>query len=55
VLPPALAPAAPATARSADPAGPSRGTVALLALITAAALVRYLAYSTQLRRREAAP
>ena len=55
VLPPALAPAAPATARSADPAGPSRGTVALLALITAAVLVRYLAYSTQLRRREAAP
>ncbi|HEV7534590.1 MAG TPA: hypothetical protein VGP90_03080, partial [Acidimicrobiia bacterium] len=54
-LAPALPPAAAATARSAGPAGPSKGTVGLLALITAALLVRYLAYSTQLRRREAAP
>lgn len=55
VLPPVLNPAAPATARTPGPAGPSRGTVGLLAVITAAILVRYLAYSTQLRRREAAP
>jgi hypothetical protein len=52
---PALAPAAPATARSAGPSGPSKGTVGLLAVITAALLVRYLAYSTKLRRLEAAP
>ena len=52
---PALPPAAPATARSLGPGGPSKGTLALLAVITAALLVRYLAYSTNLRRREATP
>jgi hypothetical protein len=53
--PTALSPAAPVTARSAGPGGPSKGTVSLLAVITAALLVRYLSYSTKLRRLEAAP
>jgi hypothetical protein len=52
---PVLPPAAPATARSRGPAGPSKGTVSLLGVITAALLVRYLSYSTKLRRLEAAP
>jgi len=52
---PALPPAAPAAVRAAGPGGPSKGTMALLAVITAALLVRYLAYSTNLRRREATP
>ena len=49
---PVLAPAAPATARR-RPGGPSKETVALLAVFTAALLVRYLSYSTKLRRQEA--
>lgn len=52
---PELSPAAPATALVRGPAGPSKGTVSLLGLITAAMLVRYLSYSTKLRRLEAAP
>jgi hypothetical protein len=52
---PVLSPAAPATALARGPAGPSKGTVSLLGLITAAILVRYLSYSTKLRRLEAAP
>jgi hypothetical protein len=54
-FPPVPAPAAPATARAVGPAGPSTGTVGLLGVITAALLVRYLAYSTKFRRLEAAP
>jgi hypothetical protein len=54
-LPPVPTPAAPATARSDGPGGPSKGTVSLLGAITAALLVRYLAYSTKLRSLEAAP
>jgi hypothetical protein len=52
---PVLPPAAPATALARGPAGPSKGTVSLLGVITAALLVRYLSYSTKLRRLEAAP
>ncbi|MEW6475011.1 MAG: hypothetical protein AB1679_22390 [Actinomycetota bacterium] len=52
---PVLAPAAPATALADGPGGPSKGTVAVLAVITAALLVRYLAHSTKLRSLEAAP
>lgn len=55
VAPPVLAPAAPAAVRSGGPGGPSKGTVSLLGVITAAVLVRYLSYSTKLRRLEAAP
>jgi len=52
---PVLPSAAPATALSGGPGGPSKGTVALLGLMSAALLVRYLSYSTKLRRLEAAP
>ncbi|MDQ1517512.1 MAG: hypothetical protein QOE80_3342 [Actinomycetota bacterium] len=47
---PRLPAAAPATAVSTGPRGPSRRTVALLGVICAAVLVRYLSYSTKLRR-----
>jgi hypothetical protein len=43
-------PAAPATAVGTGPGGPSGRTVALLGAICAAVLVRYLSYSTKLRR-----
>jgi hypothetical protein len=52
---PVLPAAAPATAVAGGPAGPSKGTVALLGAICAAVLVRYLSYSTKLRRLEEAP
>ena len=42
--------AAPAIAVSTGPDGPSRRTIALLGVICAAVMVRYLSYSTNLRR-----
>jgi hypothetical protein len=47
---PVLPAAAAATAVSTGPHGPSKRTIALLGVICAAALVRYLSYSTKLRR-----
>jgi hypothetical protein len=47
---PVLPAAAPATTVSTGPGGPSKGTVAVLGVICAALLVRYLSYSTKLRR-----
>jgi hypothetical protein len=47
---PVLPEATPATAVSTGPRGPSRRTIALLGVICAAVLVRYLSYSTTLRR-----
>jgi hypothetical protein len=47
---PVLPGAAPATALARGPAGPSKETVALLGVICAAILIRYLSYSTKLRR-----
>jgi len=47
---PALPSAAPATALARGAGGPSRQTVALLGVICAAILIRYLSYSTKLRR-----
>ncbi|MDQ1487973.1 MAG: hypothetical protein QOJ23_487 [Actinomycetota bacterium] len=47
---PVLPAAAPATAVSTGPGGPSKGAVALLGVFCAAVLVRYLSYSTKLRR-----
>ncbi|HEV7863328.1 MAG TPA: hypothetical protein VGR20_11525 [Acidimicrobiia bacterium] len=47
---PVLPAAAPATAVSSGPGGPSKGAVALLGVICAGLLVRYLSYSTKLRR-----
>jgi hypothetical protein len=47
---PVLPSAAPATALASGPAGPSKGTVALLGVICAAILIRYLSYSAKLRR-----
>jgi hypothetical protein len=47
---PALPAAAPATAVAKGPGGPSKGTVTLIGVICAAVLVRYLSYSTKLRR-----
>ena len=47
---PLLPSAAPATALARGPAGPSKETVALLGVICAAILIRYLSYSTKLRR-----
>ena len=52
---PVLPSAAPATALADGSGGPSKGTVALLGVISAALLIRYLSYSTNLRRLEAAP
>jgi MYXO-CTERM domain-containing protein len=46
----ALPPAAPATSVGGVPGGPSKGFVALLGLFASAVLVRYLSYSTKLRR-----
>jgi hypothetical protein len=48
---PVLPGASPATAVARRPGGPSKETVALLGVVCAAVLVRYLAYSTKLRRR----
>jgi hypothetical protein len=42
--------AAPATALARGPGGPSKETVALLGVICAAILIRYLSYSAKLRR-----
>jgi hypothetical protein len=47
---PVLPAAAAATAVSTGPRGPSKRTIALLGVICAAVLVRYLSYSTKLRR-----
>jgi hypothetical protein len=47
---PVLPAAAPATAVSTGPTGPSKRTIALLGVICAGVLVRYLSYSTKLRR-----
>lgn len=47
---PALPAAAPANALSRGPGGPSKGTAAVLGVLAAAVLVRYLSYSTKLRR-----
>lgn len=47
---PVLPAAAPATAVDRRPGGPSKATVALLGVVCAAVLVRYLSYSTKLRR-----
>ncbi|MCA1847236.1 MAG: hypothetical protein LC792_29410, partial [Actinobacteria bacterium] len=42
--------AAPVTALTRGPGGPSKETVALIGVICAAILIRYLSYSTKLRR-----
>ncbi|HVW32386.1 MAG TPA: hypothetical protein VHL53_07595 [Acidimicrobiia bacterium] len=51
---PFLSAAAPAQAVATGPAGPSKGTVALIGVLCALALVRYLSYSTKLRRSQEA-
>ncbi|HTC81417.1 MAG TPA: hypothetical protein VK848_07790, partial [Acidimicrobiia bacterium] len=47
---PVLPVAAPATAVAPRPGGPSKATMALLGVLCAGLLVRYLSYSTKLRR-----